>query len=50
MESVRRDSHFNSSVCYSEDHEIEEEELTGEDLQMALKGKPIPGSLGDDDY
>jgi len=50
MNSVRRSSHLNSSVCYSDDCEIEEEELTGEALQMALKGKPIPGSLGDDTY
>ena len=50
MISVRHSSKFNDSVCYSDDHEIETEELTGEALQMALKGKPIPGSLGDDNY
>jgi len=41
---------YGAEAVYSEDHAVPTEELTGEDLQMALKGKPIPGSLTDDTY
>jgi len=37
-------------AVYSEDCEVPQEELEGEDLQFALKGDPIPGTLGDENY
>jgi len=49
MKSLRHYDVYTEAV-YSEDHEIPQEELEGEDLQFALKGDPIPGSLGDDNY
>jgi len=49
MDSLRNLSSDIPAV-YSEDCEIPQEELEGEDLQFALKGDPIPGSLGDENY
>jgi len=40
----------NSRAIVSDDIGVEEEELEGEALQFALKGDPIPGSLGDENY
>jgi len=39
-----------ATAVYSEDCEVPQEELEGEALQFALKGDPIPGSLGDENY
>jgi len=49
MDSLRQLDEFAPAV-YSEDCEIPQEELEGEALQFALKGDPIPGSLGDENY
>jgi len=49
MDSLRHYDVYTEAVN-SEDHEVPQEELEGEDLQFALKGDPIPGSLGDDNY
>ena len=49
MDSLRQYDVYEVAV-YSEDHEVPQEELEGEALQFALKGDPIPGSLGDENY
>ena len=51
-DSMRSLRHYDvyTEVVYSEDHEVPQEELEGEALQMTLKGDPIPGSLGDENY
>jgi len=49
MRSLRQYDVYTEAV-YSEDHEVPQEELEGEDLQFALKGEPIAGSLGDENY
>jgi len=38
---------FNGEAVYSDDHEVPQEELTGEDLQFALKGEPYSDSSED---
>jgi len=47
MDSLRQLS-TDTPAVYSEDHDNPQEELEGDDLQFALKGDPIPGSLGDE--
>jgi len=49
MASLRQYDVYAKAV-YSEDCEVPQEELEGEALQFALKGDPIPGSLGDENY
>jgi len=49
MRSLRRLSE-NVHARYSTDASEFEDDLSGEALQLALKGEPIPGSLGDDNY
>jgi len=52
MDSLQGIDYGDEAVYSDEDYddEVPTEELTGEDLQMELKGKPIPGSLTDDTY
>jgi len=50
MDSLLRHS-TNATAVYSDsDSAGIEDDLEGEALQQALKGDPIPGSLGDENY
>jgi len=49
MKSLRHYDVYTIAV-YSEDHEVPQEELEGLDLQFALKGEVLRGSLGDENY
>jgi len=50
MRSLRQYDVYEEAVYSDTDSAGIEDELEGEALQFALKGDPIPGSLGDDNY
>jgi len=49
MKSLRQYD-VDAEAVHSDDCEVPQEELYGEALQLALKGKPYKGSLGDEFY
>jgi len=50
MKSLRHYDVYTEAVYSDTDSAGNEDDLEGEALQQALKGDPIPGSLGDDNY
>ena len=50
MSSLREYENDGPAVYSDSDSAGNEDDLEGEALQLALKGKPIPGSLGDENY
>jgi len=50
MRSVRHYDVYTEAVCSDTDSAGNEDDLEGEALQRALKGDPIPDSLGDENY
>ena len=50
MRSLRHYDVYTEAVYSDSDSAQNEDDLEGEALQMALKGDPIPGSLGDENY
>jgi len=50
MRTLRQLDELGTVVCSDSDSAENEDDLEGEALQFALKGDPIPGSLGDDKY
>jgi len=50
MRSLRHYDVYTEAVYSDPDSAADEDDLEGEALQQALKGDPIPGSLGDENY
>jgi len=50
MDSLRHYDVYTQAVYSDSDSAGNEDDLEGEALQFALKGDPIPGSLGDENY
>jgi len=50
MKSLRHYDVYTEAVYSDSDSAGNEDDLEGEALQQALKGDPIPGSLGDENY
>ena len=50
MRSLRQMDEFAEAVYSDSDSAENEDDLSGEALQFALKGEPIAGSLGDENY
>jgi len=50
MDSLRHYDVYTEAVYSDSDSAENEDDLEGEALQRALKGDPIPGSLGDENY
>jgi len=50
MKSLRHYDVYTEAVYSDSDSAANEDDLEGEALQMALKGDPITGSLGDENY
>jgi len=50
MKSLRHYDVYTEAVYSDSDSAENEDDLEGEALQQALKGDPIPGSLGDENY
>jgi len=50
MKSLRHYDVYTEAVYSGSDSTGNEDDLEGEALQHALKGDPIPGSLGDENY
>jgi len=50
MTSLRHSAKYTEAVYSDSDSATNEDDLEGEALQHALKGDPIAGSLGDENY